>query len=194
MRAQPVIHEADFRLKGPPITRLPRTHVQKATVLQTVNLKPFGNTVSVTTLADNPFAGGRAVSVRTQASGGMARPDESQMSRRLLHSYLPGLGADAPTVVATSPQKPAGVLDILATAGGAGLNIYQQQQDIKLAQQQAEIERQKALQAQWANPMTAMAQRSSITIPLLIVAGGALLTAGAIFFSRKGKKKGRGRR
>lgn len=193
MRATPVIHEADFTLTGPRNTRLPRPQVQKATVLQTVNLKPMGNTVSVTTLADNPFAGGRPVSVRTQASGGMARPDESQMSRRLLHSYLPGLGADAPTVVAAPQQKPAGVLDILATAGGAGLNVYQQQQDIKLAQAQAEIERQRALQAQWSNPTAAMKTRSNITVPLLIVGGGALLTAAAIFFTRKGKGKSRRR-
>lgn len=192
MRAMPVIHEADFRLKGPPVTRMPRSHVTKATVLQTVSLKPMGNTVSVTTLAENPFAGGRAVSVRTQASGGMASPDSSQMSRRLLHSYLPGLGAEPGTVVAATPAKPAGVLDFLSTAAGGAASMYQQQQNIKLAQAQADVERQRALAAQWSNPMTAMATRSSITIPLLIVAAGALVTAGAIFLTRRGKsKKGR---
>ena len=192
MRAMPVIHEASFRLNGPPVTRMPRSHVTKATVLQTVSLKPMGNTVSVTTLAENPFAGGRAVSVRTQASGGMASPDSSQMSSHLLHSYLPGIGAEPGTVVAATPEKPAGVLDFLSTAAGGAASMYQQQQNIKLAQAQAEVERQRALQAQWSNPMTAMATRSSITIPLLIVAGGALLTAGAIFFTRRGKsKKGR---
>jgi hypothetical protein len=191
MRALPVIHEADFKLTGPPVSRLPRSHVQKATVLQTVNLKPMGNTVSVTTLADNPFAGGRPVSVRTQASGGMANPDPSQMSRRLLHSHLPGLGADSPTIVATSPQKPAGTLDFLSTAAGAAATMYQQQQNIKLAQVQADVERQRALQAQWTNPMAAMGARSSITVPLLIVAGGALLTIGVIFLSRKGKGRRR---
>lgn len=191
MRAQPVIHEASFRLMGPPATRLPRSHVQKDAVLQTVNLKPMGNTVAVTTLADNPFAGGRAISVRTQQSGGMARADETQVSRTLLHSYLPGLGAESAPVVATPAAKPAGALDILATAGSVATDLYAQQQAIKLAEQQAKIAQSQALIAQYSNPMNAMAQRSSITIPLLIVAGGALLTAGAIFFSRRGGKRRR---
>lgn len=193
MRAIPAIHEADFRLTGPPVSRLPTTNVQKDAVLQTINLKPAGNTVTITTLADNPFEGGRAVSVRTQQSGGMARAAGSQVSRTLLHAYLPGLGADAVPVVATPAAKPAGALDFLATAAGTAASVYQQQQQLKLTQAQVDLAKQQALIAQWSNPLTAMGQRSSITIPLLIVAGGALLTAGAIFLSRKGKSK-RGRR
>lgn len=191
MRASPVIHEADFRLMGPPTARLPRPHVQKDTVLQTISLKPAGNTVSITTLAENPFDGGRAVSVRTQQSGGMAHADDSQVSRTLLHAYLPGLGAEAAPVVSTPATKPPGVLDILATAGGAATNIYTQQQAIKLAEQQAKIAQAEALRAQYSNPMAAMQQRSSITIPLLIVGGGALLTAAAIYFSRRGGSRRR---
>lgn len=191
MRASPVIHEADFRLVGPPTTRLPRSHVKKDAVLQTVNLKPAGNTVTVTTLSDNPFEGGRAVSVRTQQSGGMAQADQSQVSRTLLHSYLPGLGAESAPVVATPAAKPAGALDILATAGSVATDLYAQRQAIELAKQQAEIARQQALAAQWSNPGAAMMQRSSITLPLLIIAGGALLTAGAIFLSRKGGRRRR---
>lgn len=191
MRATPVIHDADFRLLGPKASRLPRTHVQKDAVLQTINLKPAGNTVAVTTLSDNPFEGGRAVSVRTQQSGGMAGPDDSQVSRSLLHSYLPGLGAESAPVVATPAAKPAGALDILATAGSVATDLYAQRQAIELAKQQAEIARQQAIAAQWANPVNAMAQRSSITIPLLIIAGGALLTGAAIFFSRKGGRRRR---
>ncbi len=191
MRATPVIHEADFRLVGPPATRLPRPQVQKDAVLQTVSLKPMGNTVAVTTLADNPFAGGRPVSVRTQQSGGMASPDRSQMSSTLLHAYLPGLGDESAPVVATPAAKPAGALDFLATAAGTAASVYQQQQAIKLAQAQADLAKQQAIAAQWSNPLLAMQQRSSITIPLLIVAGAALFTGGAIWLSRKGKKSRR---
>lgn len=191
MRATPVIHEADFRLLGPPATKLPRTHVQKDAVLQTISLKPAGNTVAVTTLSENPFEGGRSISVRTQQSGGMARPDQSQVSRTLLHSYMPGLGDAAVPVVATPAAKPAGALDFLATAAGTAASVYQQQQALQLAQTNAKIAASNALAAQYANPLLAMQQRSSITIPLLIVAGGALLTAGAIWLSRKGKKSRR---
>ena len=191
MRATPIIHEADFRLLTPQVSKLPRTHVRKDAVLQTVNLRPAGNTVTLTTLADNPFAGGRPISVRTQQSGGMAMPDESQKSRGLLHSYMPGLGADAVPAVQTSAAKPAGAMDFLATAAGTAAQFYQQQQAIKLAEAQAKIAQQNAIAAQWANPLNAMRQRSNITMPLLIVAGGALLTAGAIWFSRRGKKSRR---
>jgi hypothetical protein len=191
MRATPVIHEADFRLLTPQVSKVPRTHVQKDAVLQTVSLKPQGNTVSVTTLSDNPFEGGRPISVRTQQSGGMARPDQSQMSRSLLHSYMPGLGADSVPAVQASAAKPAGALDFLATAAGTAASVYQQQQAIKLAEAQAKIAQQNAIAAQWSNPLNAMQQRSSITVPLLIVAGGALLTAGAIWLSRRGKKSRR---
>lgn len=185
MRASPVIHEADFRLMGPPTARLPRPYVQKDAVLQTISLKPAGNTVAITTLAENPFDGGRAISVRTQQSGGMAHADGSQVSRTLLHAYLPGLGADAAPVVATPASKPAGALDFLGTATGAAKQLYEQEQAIKLAEQQAKIAQSQALIAQYSNPMVAMGQRKSITIPLLIVGGGALLTAAAIFFSRR---------
>jgi len=185
MRASPVIHEASFRLLGPPASKLPRTHVQKDAVLQTINLKPAGNTVAVTTLSDNPFEGGRMVSVRTQQSGGMARPDQSQVSRTLLHAYLPGLGAESAPVVATTAAKPAGALDFLATAGAAATDLYAQQQAIKLAEAQAKIAQANAAAAQWANPMNAMKQHSSLTLPLLIIGGGALVTAGVIWLSRR---------
>lgn len=189
MKSFPVSHFNDSRLReAVPTRRLPRPQVTAATVLQTVNLRPAGNTVTITTLADNPFDDSRPVSVRTQQSGGMARPEGSQVSSSLLHAYLPGLGAEPGTVVTAPATKPPGTLDFLATAAGSAAAMYQQQQAIKLAQAQGEIERARAQAAQWQNPLMAMKQRSSITMPLLIVAGGALLAAGAIFLARRKKR------
>jgi LPXTG-motif cell wall-anchored protein len=192
MKSFPVSHFNDARLReAVPTRRLPRPQVTAATVLQTVNLRPAGNTVTITTLADNPFDDSRPVSVRTQQSGGMARPEGNQMSRSLLHAYLPGLGAEPGTVVSAPATQPPGAMDFLATAAGSAAAMYQQQQAIKLAQAQAAVEqaRAQAVAAQWQNPLMAMKQRSSITVPLLIVAGGALLAAGAIFLARRNKKR-----
>jgi hypothetical protein len=64
-------------------------------VAQPVNLKPLGNTVSMTVPAENPFAAGRRITILTQASGGMAQADPSQRSRRVRTPFngLGGLGA-----------------------------------------------------------------------------------------------------
>jgi hypothetical protein len=60
-------------------------------VAQPVNLKPLGNTVSMTVPAENPFAAGRTITVLTQASGGMAQADPSQRSKSIRMPFN-GLG------------------------------------------------------------------------------------------------------
>lgn len=74
--------------------RMPRAQVQTMMVRQPVSLKPMGNTVAMTVPAEMPFVG-RNITVQTQVSGGMARPDRSQMSRRLRGTFS-GLGAELP--------------------------------------------------------------------------------------------------
>lgn len=84
---------------------LPIPSVQKAVVRQTVNLRPAGNTVTVTTLADNPFESLAGISVVTQASGGMAKPDPMQQSKGLLC----GLGATDAEIQAWANKYEPGV-------------------------------------------------------------------------------------
>lgn len=84
---------------------LPIPQVQKAMVRQAINLRPAGNTVTVTTLADNPFESLAGVSVVTQASGGMARPDRTQQSKGLLC----GLGATDAEIQAWATKYEPGV-------------------------------------------------------------------------------------
>ena len=186
MRALPLRAANASPMRYTRANRLPTPQVQKALVRQVVNLRPQGNTITVTTREQNPFAASRPISVVTQASGGMARPDPQQQSRRLLHEYIPGLGADVPAAV---PVKQPGALDFLTTAAGTAADLYAQRQQTMAAQAQANAAiaqaRSDALRAQLANPFTAMQQRSSITIPLLIVAGGAALVAGVLILRKR---------
>jgi hypothetical protein len=62
-------------------------------VSQPVNLRPLGNTISLSVPAEMPFLGGR-ISVVTQASGGMAKPDRRMMSKRLRSPGFSGLGGE----------------------------------------------------------------------------------------------------
>jgi hypothetical protein len=73
---------------------MPTPKIQKAVVVQPVNLRPLGNTVSMTVPADNPFVGGRRVSIHTQVSGGMAQADPTQRSRRAFVPGFSGLGGE----------------------------------------------------------------------------------------------------
>jgi hypothetical protein len=84
---------------------LPVPQVQKAFVRQQVNLRPAGNTVTITTLADNPFESLAGISVVTQASGGMAKPDRMQQSKGLLC----GLGATDAEIQAWANKYEPGV-------------------------------------------------------------------------------------
>ncbi len=181
-----------------PVVRLPTPVVQQAVVQQPVNLKPYGNTVAVTTLADNPFEGNRRVSVVTQASGGMTKPDLRQQSRRLMHDMLPGLGDGPTTVVAAPPAKPAGAMDFLSTALNTGTQLYAAQQAQQVAAAQARAAQAQAAAdiasaqnaAAWgalSRPGANMAAHKGITVPLLIVGGAALAIAGFFYF-RKGRK------
>ncbi len=69
--------------------RLPTPVVQRNLVAQPVNLRPMGNTVTITTKAENPFAMAGEMTVLTQASGGMAKPDPAMQSQRLQSKFLP---------------------------------------------------------------------------------------------------------
>ena len=174
--------------------RLPTPQVSKAIVQQPVNLRPAGNTVAVTTLADNPFEGPKRVTVVTQASGGMAKPDRMMQSRRLMHTHLADLG-EGPTPVGV-PAQPAGALDFISSSinTAASLVSARQQAQIAAANAAAAQAQAQAAQAQsagaafWAgmqNPGAAMAKRSSITVPLLVVAGLASVGALVLFLRRK---------
>jgi hypothetical protein len=221
---------------------LPTPQVQRTLVMQPVNLKPMGNTVSLTVPADNPFAGGRRVSIHTQVSGGMAQADPSQRSRRIESRFLPmsGLGAapvtydevfnwyasidpdgkagkpitpekeaywrqqvqaDADKKEAAASAKSAAtwskVGDIFSTTVGAASNITSQLTQAKIAaanaaaaQAQADIERTRS--SAFASRLTdvsqygaGMAANKKITIPLLIIGGGALAVALFLFLRKK---------
>ncbi len=187
MRALPLRAASASPMRFTRASRLPTPQVQKALVRQVVNLRPQGNTITVTTREQNPFSVSRPISVQTQLSGGMARPDPQMQSRALLHEYIPGLGAD--TAPAATPIKQPGALDFLTTAAGTAADLYAQRQTTMAAQAQANAAiaqaRSDALRAQLSNPFAAMQQRSSITIPLLIVAGGAALVAGVLILRKR---------
>ncbi len=78
------------RLNGRGARNMPRGMVQQAFVRQPVSLRPAGNTVAMTVRSENPFEGGRNITVVTQASGGMAKPDPKMQSRSL--RGMSGLG------------------------------------------------------------------------------------------------------
>ena len=69
---------------------LPSARVQTMVVRQPVNLRPMGNTVALSVPAEMPFMS-RNISVQTQASGGMAKADPSQQSKRLRGMFMNGL-------------------------------------------------------------------------------------------------------
>ena len=187
------------RIPTTPVTRLPTPVVQQAVVQQPINLKPMGNTVAVTTLADNPFEGGRSFTVVTQASGGMTRPDARQKSRSIMHAMMPGLGDGPTATVNAPPAKPAGALDFLSSALNTGTQLYAQRQDAQIAAAQARAAQASAAAAEaqarsnaillsLSSPGKNMLAHKSITIPLLIVGGGALAVAAFLYLRKKRKK------
>jgi len=240
-------------MQGFPISRSPASpvtsvrtrtmatpQVQRTMVVQPVNLRPLGNTVSMSVPADNPFTGGRRVSITTQASGGMAHADPSQRTRS---SFLPiGLGdlgaapvvsydtvfnwyaqfdADGKAGKPITPAKEAywrqqaqadadkkaasganwsKIGDIFTTTVGAASNIASdlnknkqlelQRQIAEANARQAEIEKAKD-QAFWGRATdvsqygAGMMARKEITIPLLIIGGGALAVALFLVLKKK---------
>ncbi len=97
---------------------------------QPVDLQPYGNTISVEALSDNPFEDAQDVEVVTQYSGGMSGPDPKMRSRAIMtrppreqlhmagrvkatqtvapahlqhRSFIPGLGALAAAAKAPRP-------------------------------------------------------------------------------------------
>ena len=63
---------------------LPRPFVDNSYRTESVDLQPFGNTVSIETGSDNPFEDDQGIEVVTQQSGGMAGPDPRMRSRKTL--------------------------------------------------------------------------------------------------------------
>lgn len=94
MQSFPISRNQSTPIRSVRTAVMPSPQVQKAVVVQPVNLRPLGNTVSMTVPQENPFAGGRRISIHTQVSGGMAQADPSQRSRRSFIPGFSGLGAD----------------------------------------------------------------------------------------------------
>lgn len=73
--------------------RLPTPVVRSNVVSQRVDMKPAGNSIAVTALADNPFEGRQDACVVTQASGGAFPCPQSMASKRVSTTgFMPGLG------------------------------------------------------------------------------------------------------
>ncbi len=188
MRAMTIPTNRPIRLGRQEPQALPRPMVQRLIVPQTVNLKPMGNTVAVTTLSGNPFEGGQRVSIKTQASGGMAPCPTALGSRSLVHSYLPGIGEDPAPAAPAAP----GAMAMFTSALTTGVDMFKTQQATKLtaqqaalAQQQAAIEAERTKQGMLSQQMSILGQRKSIVIPLLAVAGVALLVGGFLWMKKR---------
>ena len=126
--------------------KLPTPKVQTAHVQQPVDLKPAGNTVALTTSADNPFTAGAPIQVHTQASGGGYPAPQSMQSRAIMHSYIPGMGennnAANQGLPAVSSQP--GIPSQLITAGQDILSVFRSREEAKAAAAQAEAEAARA--------------------------------------------------
>jgi hypothetical protein len=176
---------------------------------QPVDLKPMGNTVAVVASAQNPFTQGAAVTVVTQASGGMAKAPAFMQSRGLVHSMLPGLGADPnganQGVPATSgPTTGQNMLKAGTDVASQIANIFANKEQAKVEAQKAEAERQRAI----ASGNVAAAAQAQARVDSLIAAMGGAKSAGtwrwamiglaaaaagtALILMRGAKKKGLG--
>jgi hypothetical protein len=93
MQAFPVSRNSVTQIARVHSRAMPTPQVQKTMVMQPVNLRPLGNTVSMAVRAENPFTAGRPIRVVTQASGGMAKADPAMRTQaRFLPIGLGGLG------------------------------------------------------------------------------------------------------
>jgi hypothetical protein len=212
--------------------------VVKAFVNQPVHLRPQGNTIALSVPAEMPFLT-RGITVVTQASGGMAKADTRNTSKRIRwgeqNRGVSGLGGeledkayslfnqydkDAASMdrgtfdasgakraywegeakkqmPAAGPSAWSKAGDIFATTASTGLNVFSQINSAKIAasnaaaaQAQADIAKT-ASAAGWARATdvsqygAGMAARKSITIPLLVIGGGALAVALFLFLRKK---------
>jgi hypothetical protein len=89
---------------------LPTPQVTKLVARQKLDMRPDGNTVAITTPADNPFIMKRPVEIHTQASGGMAPPVHgsktlmsSQKAPRADTGWMP-IGAETGFTAAASQE------------------------------------------------------------------------------------------
>jgi hypothetical protein len=222
---------------------MPTARVQRAVVVQPVNLRPLGNTVSMTVPASNPFTGGHRISIHTQVSSGMAQADPSQRSRRTFVPGFSGLGGAPPVSYDTvfdwyasidpdgkagkpiTPEKEAywrsqaqadadkkaaesaanwdkAIQTTQATVTGATslatkyMDKGIRSDEARIAEakaEQAALEIKKIKQEAFLNRATdaskykeGMEQHKGITIPLLIIGGGALAVALFLFLKKKG--------
>jgi hypothetical protein len=240
MQAFPISRNQSTPIKSVRTAVMPSPKVQKFVVVQPVNLRPMGNTVSMTVPHENPFTGGRRISIHTQVSGGMAQADPSQRSRRSFVPGFSGLGGEfedkaysafnqldpdaknmdraaydaspkrtywegeqrkwdaAAAAKSSANWSKAG--DIFATTLTQASTIATDINKTKQMALQAQIAEAKARQAQIEQAGSAaymarltdvsqygagMAARKGITIPLLIIGGGALAVALFLFLKKK---------
>lgn len=215
-------------------TALATPKVVKTFVNQPVHLRPQGNTIALSVPAEMPFLT-RNLTVVTQASGGMAKPDARNTSKRIRWGGQAGLGGELEdkayslfnqydkdaasmdrstfdansakrsywegeakkSMPAQGPSAWSKAGDIFATTANTGLNVFSQINAAKIAasnaaaaQAQADIAKT-ASAAGWARATdvsqygAGMAARKSITVPLLIIGGGALAVALFLFLRKK---------
>jgi hypothetical protein len=88
---------------------LPKPFVDHSYRLEPVDVQPYGNTISVTSVSDNPFEDDQEAEIFTQQSGGMAGPDPKMRSKRTMHKG---------TAVKAKPL-PAGHARVYKTRGPA---------------------------------------------------------------------------
>jgi hypothetical protein len=92
--------------------------------IEEVGLRPRGNTVTVDVPSDNPFEdeelAGAPVTVVTQASGGVAKPQSNQRSRKLMYGG-PKKGIPASAIKVAIARKNAAKPQRTTEAYGAGI-------------------------------------------------------------------------
>jgi hypothetical protein len=188
---------------------LPTPIVNTLQTQQPVDLKPMGNTVAVIASAQNPFTQSANVTVVTQASGGMAKAPAFMQSRGLVHSMMPGLGADPNTANQGAPATTAAAggtswlkagTDVLSQVG----SVFANKEQAKVEQARAEAEKQRAI----TSGNVAAAAQAQARVDALIASMGGAKSAGtwrwamiglaaaaagtALILMRKAKKSGLG--
>jgi hypothetical protein len=183
--------------------------VEQAVVRQTIDLKPAGNTVALTTSADNPFASDREVVIVTQSGSGMAPVPASMQSTGIMHRMLPGVGglsADvidptraptqgpyrAPAPAAPAPKKDEGKGTDWAAIGTGTSNLLTTGANVFASREQrlaAEAQAKAAGYASAAEMAKAQAAAAGSN-KTMIIAGvvGVLGIAGLIAFMMMKKK------
>lgn len=167
--------------------RLPTGRVVTNVVRQEVDLRPPGNTIVVETLSDNPFEEAAPVQIVAQESGGGYAVPEHMQSHHLQHSYLPGLGEEAPEPETdTSP----GFLDFLTTAATKTGEVLTAREQRKLAE--AGVVTTPTGTVRTPTGTMPLPQKSGMSTTMLVVGGLALVGVGAFFLmGKKGRRKRR---